>query len=445
MRLIVLFLFFCARVCSAQTFTVSANQRYVLKDKQPFIWIGDTAWELFHALNRESAERYLAKRAEQGFTVIQAVVLAELDGLSSPNAYGHTPLIGQDPAQPDERYFKHVDFIIDKAGELGLTLALLPSWGDKLYKDSWGKGPEIFNKENARQYGRWIGNRYKNRKNIIWITGGDRSPRKNSEDADIWRAMAQGIEDGAGGPEMALISFHPQPNEEGASEWFHRDSWLDFNMFQTGHCRDANVYEKILNAWNRTPHKPVLDGEPVYEDHPVCFNAGDLGTSSAYDVRKSVYLSVFSGGFGVTYGCHSVWQMNRPGVEPVNGPHYYWYDALNLPGANQMKHLKSLMASRPVLDRIPDQSLIEENHYDAHQRVQATRGKDYAFIYSAYGKPFTVYSGKITGNKLKACWYNPRNGETKDAGEKENRGKHVFIPPSGGYGHDWVLVLDGIN
>ena len=187
----------------------------------------------------------------------------------------------------------------------------------------------------------------------------------------------------------------------------------------------------------------MLDGEPIYEDHPVCFNAGELGTSGAYDIRKAVYLGMFAGGFGVTYGCHSVWQMNRPGAEPVNNPHYYWYQALDLPGANQMKHLKKLIASRPVLDRIPDQSLIEENNYDAHQRVQATRGKDYAFIYTAYGKPFTLNPGKIAGKTLRAQWYNPRTGESTDAGEIENSKKHVFTPPTTGYGHDWVLVLDG--
>lgn len=442
MRLTLIFLFLCT-LCRAQSFTVSENKRYLLKDQKPFIWIGDTAWELFHALNRDSAEYYLSKRAEQGFTVIQAVVLAELDGLNTPNAYGHTPLVDLDPTRPDEAYFKHVDFVIDKAGELGLTLALLPTWGDKLFKSSWGKGPEIFHPQNAYQYGRWIGNRYKDRKNIIWVLGGDRNPRKGSDDVEVWRAMARGIEEGAGGPEMALITFHPQPNEEGASEWFPRDSWLDVNMFQTGHCRDEAVYRKLFQAWNRLPHKPVLDGEPIYEDHPVCFNAGELGTSGAYDIRKAVYLGMFAGGFGVTYGCHSVWQMNRPGAEPVNNPHYYWYQALDLPGANQMKHLKKLIASRPVLDRIPDQSLIEENNYDAHQRVQATRGKDYAFIYTAYGNPFTLNPGKIAGKTLRVQWYNPRTGESTDAGEIENSKKHVFTPPTTGYGHDWVLVLDG--
>ena len=441
MRFTVLFLLLSFSFASAQTFTVSENQRYILKDKQPFTWIGDTAWELFHALDREQAGHYLTTRAAQGFTVIQAVALAELDGLGTPNAYGEIPLINQDLCCPNEAYFKHVDFIIDKARDLGLTVALLPTWGDKLYKSSWGKGPEIFTKDNAYDYGYWIGNRYKDRTNIIWVTGGDRQPRAGSSDVEVWRALARGIEAGTGGPDNALITFHPQPNEEGGSEWFHNEDWFDFNMFQTGHCRDTKVYEKLYNAWQRLPHKPVLDGEPIYEAHPVCFNLAEHGLSTAYDIRKSVYLSVFAGGFGVTYGCHNVWQMYRPGREPVNGPGNFWYESLHLPAAEQMRHLGRLIGSRPMLERVPDQSLVKENDLPPADRIQATRDKNYAFIYSAAGKPFTVHPGKLSGRNLKAHWYDPRTGKMTYAGKMKNRYPHQFTPP--GSGEDWVLVLDG--
>ncbi|RYZ80500.1 MAG: DUF4038 domain-containing protein, partial [Proteobacteria bacterium] len=71
---------------------ISEDKHYFLtKDNKPFMWLGDTAWELFHRLNREQADKYLQDRAAKGFTVIQAVVLAELDGLNEPNAYGDKP------------------------------------------------------------------------------------------------------------------------------------------------------------------------------------------------------------------------------------------------------------------------------------------------------------------------------------------------------------------
>lgn len=425
---------------------VADNQRYLVhQDGTPFFYLGDTAWELFHALNRQDTDRYLKRRAEQGFTVIQAVALAELDGLNTPNANGDKPLLNNDPKTPNEAYFKHVDYVIEKAGEYGLAIGLLPTWGDKVFKSTWGKGPEIFNPDNARLYGRWIGNRYKNQDNIIWILGGDRTPRDGSQDVAIWRAMADGIAEGLGGHDKGLISFHPQPNAlemGGSSHWFHQDKWLDFNMMQNGHCRDTPMYDKVAFVYNRQPAKPVMDAEPIYEDHPVCFNAKDLGTSNAYDVRKYAYLDLFAGAHGHTYGCHDIWQMFAPGKEPVNGPHYPWYEALDLPAANQMQFVKKLLTSRPLLDRVPDQSLLVEANNGPADRIQATRGRDYAFVYTAAGRPFTVYMGKISGGQVKAAWFDPRKGETREIGSFPNTGQQKFTPPSTGYGQDWVLLLD---
>ena len=43
---------------------VSENHRFlVYEDGRPFFYLGDTAWELFHRLNREEADRYLENRA----------------------------------------------------------------------------------------------------------------------------------------------------------------------------------------------------------------------------------------------------------------------------------------------------------------------------------------------------------------------------------------------
>lgn len=423
---------------------VSDNKRFLVKeDGSPFFWLGDTGWELFHRLNREEADRYLKNRADKGFTVIQAVVLAELDGLHDPNPYGQTPLENDDPTTPREAYFEHVDYIINKAASYGLYIGLLPTWADKVFKDRWGVGPEIFNPDNAFTYGKWLGNRYKATKNIIWIMGGDRNPRHEA-DVAIWRAMARGVEAGVGGPDKALITFHPQPNsleDGGSSKWFHNDAWLDFNMFQTGHCRENNVWDRVQVVYNRAPVKPVLDGETLYEDHPVCFNAKDLGTSSAYDVRKHAWLDVFAGAFGHTYGCHDIWQMYAPNRQPVNGPHYPWYEAIDLPGAGQMQYLRKLVESRPMLDRVPDQSIVADA-LGAGDRIQATRGKDYLFVYTAQGKPVRMNMGKISGKELVAYWYDPRNGEVKDGGRVANSGSKTFNAPASGYGQDWVLVLD---
>jgi hypothetical protein len=85
--------------------------------------------------------------------VIQAVVLAEMDGLHTPNAYGDKPLIDDDPTKPNEAYFKQVDYVVDKANSYNINIAMLPTWADKIFKDKWGTGPEIFNTSNAKIYG----------------------------------------------------------------------------------------------------------------------------------------------------------------------------------------------------------------------------------------------------------------------------------------------------
>ncbi|MEZ4848763.1 MAG: DUF4038 domain-containing protein [Bacteroidia bacterium] len=153
---------------------VSDNHRFlVAEDGKPFFYLGDTAWELFHRCNREEADMYLRKRAEQGFNVVQAVALAELDGLNTPNPYGATPLTNNDPTKPNEKYFQHVDYIIQRAAHHRIYIAL--SWahlGEINYKETfWEQAREIFTPENAQIFGKWIGARYKNQTNIIWVWG----------------------------------------------------------------------------------------------------------------------------------------------------------------------------------------------------------------------------------------------------------------------------------
>jgi hypothetical protein len=388
---------------------------------------------------------YLETRARQGFNVVQTVALAELDGLNTPNKYGETPLHNNDPSSPNEQYFTHVDFVINKAKELGIYIALLPTWGDKLFKDTWGTGPEVFNSENAYDFGIWLGKRYSDSENIIWIIGGDRNPRTDSDDVHVWNALANGVTDGVGGEDKALISFHPQPQEiGGSSTWFHNETWLDFNMHQTGHCANRGTYKNILHDYSLVPAKPVIDGEPLYEDHPNCFNAKDLGHSVPEDIRRVMYWNVFAGAFGQTYGCHDVWQMYTNDMQGINSPLRPWPVALELPMANQIKHLKNLFLSRPFFSRIPDQSIITATQEDNADYVIATRDTEgtYAMVYFPTGKAITLDLSMMEAKDLNIYWFDPRTGNAYSGGQLK-RSKMVQVnPPTSGKGHDWVLVID---
>jgi len=419
---------------------VSENRRFLVHaDGAPFFWQGDTAWELFHRLDREEAEAYLENRRMKRFTVLQAVALAELDGLNVPNAYGHRPLVDNDPARPDVKegpdndYWDHVDWIVKRAAEKGIFIGLLPTWGDKVVK-MWGVGPEIFSAEKARAYGAWIGARYKSSPNILWILGGDRPADKT---LDLWREMARGIKEGDGG--RHLMTFHP-PGGQNSAKWYHADDWLDLNMLQTGHARNSDSASRIDAIYRKEPAKPVLDGEPTYEDHPLSFKPQN-GYAEAIDVRKYLYWDLFAGACGHTYGCHNIWQMFQEGRKPISWAHASWKDSLDLPGAGQMRHARALLESRPFLSRVPDQSLIASDPGKGGDHVRATRGDGYALIYLPSGKPVTIALGKIRGEKVEAAWFDPREGTRKEIGLFSNSGTREFSPPEGGL--DWVLVIDG--
>ncbi len=419
---------------------------------KPFFWLADTAWELFHRLNMAEAETYLETRCKQGFNVIQAVVLAELDGLHTPNANGHVPLLGDDPTRPNEYYFRHVDAIIRMAAEKGLYVGLLPTWGDKVNGELWGIGPAIFNEENARTYGQFLGHRYQNNNNILWILGGDR-PTQGYE--AIWTAMAEGIEAGMG--KRPFRTYHPHGGAS-SSAHLHEANWLDMNMLQSGHVHlDMPNWEMITADYQRQPTKPVLDSEPCYEDHPVDAFLREWqpenGRFTDYDVRKQAYRAVFAGACGHTYGHHAVWQCWTLKHDPINFPTPTWPDAILRPGASQLHHLKNLMLSRPYLSRIPDQSMLpnqpdippldDTQHYEptraAHARATRCQNGTYGMVYFPNAEQtLHVDLSKLVG-KIKAAWFDPRNGRIHNIGEYENSTISFTSPIAG---PDWVLVLD---
>lgn len=293
-----------------------------------------------------------------------------------------------------------------------MYVGLLPTWGRYWYEGSGVKSNKpLFNKENSFAYGEFIGKRYKD-KQVIWILGGDRNI-KNEEQKEIIRAMAKGLEKGSEGRQ--LITFHPSGGS-GSSEWFHNDAWLDFNMRQNGHNSDyTNVYSKTLDDYRLSPVKPVIDGEPLYEDHPLSFSADRLGHSIAADVRRPLYWNLFNGAFGHTYGHHSVWQMydSQKNRHPVNNPLMSWQDAIDQPGAKQMMYGRLLVESRPFLTRIPDPSIIVADKVvtsvpgEGRYRFAATRDIEgtYVMIYVPVGRPFRVRTNVIKGDKIKAWWY----------------------------------------
>lgn len=417
---------------------VSANGRFLVQeDDTPFFFLGDTGWAAIQRLDREEVARYLQDRESKGFTVIQTVAISEFDGLTVPNPYGELPFANLDPTQPNDAYFHHVDDLVEQAGALGMYVALLPTWGDKVGPVGWGTGPEVFTPQNAETYGRYLGQRYRDAP-LIWVVGGDRTPKEERHFA-TWRALAAGLDAGDGG--RHLMTFHPQ-GRQSSSTVFHDDDWLDFNMIQSGHRhRDFANYAMIEHDYALTPTKPIFDGEPCYEDHPVVDGAGYFGE---YDARRAAYWALFAGAFGHTYGANGIFQCWRPGMEDRFGVRRSWQDALRLPGAAQLRHVRALLESRPFLDRIPDQSLLVGDPGSGADHRRATRATDssYALIYSPTGLPFTADLSALSGKRVIAHWYDPRTGSASEVGAFATDTAQEFNPPSSGHDNDWVLALD---
>lgn len=427
---------------------VSKNQHYfVTEDGKPFFWLGDTGWLTFGKLDREGVNKYFADRKAKGFNVVQIMVLHNINAV---NVYGDSALINEDVSKPlttpgnnfnnkDEYdYWDHVDYVLDVAQKNGIYVGMVPVWGTNV-----SKGDKV-SKEQATQYAKFLANRYKNRTNIIWMNGGD---THGNEFKDIWNAIGSTLK--TNNPDQ-LVTFHPFGRTD-SSDDYHTASWLDFNMFQSGHRRydqdtlpgsfKEDNYKFVQRDLTLKPTKPTLDGEPSYEGIPHGLHDTLQPLWKASDVRRYGYWSVFAGAAGYTYGHNAVMQMFRKGDKPAYGNKVFWYDAINAPGAGQMVYLKKLMLEFPYLERVPDQSMIA-NQGEKYDYLVATKGKNYALIYTYTGRKIAVNMGKISGDKVTATWYDPRNGQKTKIGVFDNKGTKEF-QPSGKKedGNDWVLIL----
>ena len=434
---------------------VSENHRYLMtEDGKPFFWLGDTGWLLFNKLDRDQAVKYLDDRSKKGFNVVQAMVLHTVP---SVNVYGDSSLVNANVSTPDTTagndfadsaaydYWDHVDYIIEKAEEKGIYMALVPVWGTNVKNG-------MVNSQQAEQYATFLTNRYKDRSNIIWLNGGD---IKGSDSLQVWKTMGETLRKN---DPNHLITFHPR-GRTASSDWFHNEDWMDFNMVQSGHRRydqDTSSNEvkhygednwKFMEAdLKMKPLKPTVDGEPSYEGIPQGLHDTLEPRWTDADVRRYGYWSVFSGAFGYTYGQNSLMQMHqKTDTTSAYGSKELWSEGINAPGSSQMQYLKELMLSKPYFERVPDQSLLAENG-EKYNRILATRGKDYAFIYTYTGRNMKVNMGKIEGEKVKASWFDPRTGKYTDIAEIENKGTHEFNPPGDEKnGNDWVLVLSSLG
>ncbi|MCD6347989.1 MAG: DUF4038 domain-containing protein, partial [Bacteroidales bacterium] len=224
-----------------------------------------TVWSLIRNGSREDIAELMTICKSQKFNMISAVIpflrsnidsltysslsfVCDSVGIPDPSRPITTP--GNNPEVPGEYdFWNHVDFVIDQAAENGIYISLHPTWGNLVsggYNGSLAGEKIIFNTTNAYKYGMWLGQRYGEKDNLLWMLGGDRSAIYEHADGiydyrEVWHAMAEGLADGINSVNKQdgqadysdiLMSYHPRKWAPNSSEWFHNDPWLSFNSIQ---------------------------------------------------------------------------------------------------------------------------------------------------------------------------------------------------------------------
>ena len=429
---------------------VSDNHKYLFHGETPFYWMGDTAWLMLQRSSREDVDTYLKNRADKGFNVIQTDfvhTVPQTDHFGNHAVAGDTdftkPLV-----EGEYTYWDHVEYAIAKAEELGLYMGLLPVWGSSIVKGEW------LNMNNVTAYANFIGERFQKYPNIIWIMGGD---VRGDVHPEVWDAMAQILR--GYNPER-IICYHPF-GRTSSSQWFQDRSWLDVDMFQSGHRRydqrdlkswddlskaddwfGEDNWKYVLRDHSRAVIRPTLDAEPSYEQIPQGLHDPKEGFWQDHDVRRYAYWSVLAGACGFTYGSNAVMQFLKPCYVPAYGADCNWDEAIHHPGSGQVVLLKELMERFPYWTGEPCQQMLEGFEGEKYRRVSCFAGKDFAIFYDYTGRAFDVKLGMLSGKRINTWWMDPTSGKFSFAGCLENHGVHTFTPARRALGqNDTVLVL----
>lgn len=421
---------------SMKRLTVSDNDHYIVdEDGNDFFLQADTAWQLVVDLSTSEIETYLDDRKAKGFNAV--MFSSEWGNLA--NYYGDRPFTGNDISVFNSDYWDIVDFAIEEAAERDMYVYLFPFWARESMYDSGDLfyaqvNPTVTSK--FTDFATTLGARYKDYTNVVWILGGDYEADDAWEQTaieELAKYLAYGINGATDDFSDMLITYHPIRTPT-TSDWFHTDTWMMVHSVQTGHRTYADI---IDDDWALTePTKPTWDSEPRYENIWVNLTEAD-GTWDDEDVRNSIWRSLFQGGYGITYGANEVWQFCDGSCS--YGDNGTWEDALDHPGASQMKHITTLMTARPYTTRVPFDTIIASDTATIAEGTGDASGK-WAMIYISDGS-VTVDRSDMAGT-FSAYWYNPRTGYSSTIGTNyATTGTDIEFTPSDDT-TDWVLVLD---
>lgn len=414
---------------------VSADGRY-LEDSsgRPFYFVGDTHWPLFWHYSLRDAQRIIDDRAAKGFT---AMLVSVAPFRNKANADGHRAFRDLATLAVDEEYFAHADRVLEYAADKGLAVYAVALW--------WANYHEDVEAEELGVYGRWLGRRWKDRDNLIWVIGGDERFRRS--DLSRFRALAEGIR--AGGARQ-IMSFHPfgglpwWSSGHSSSEYLSDEPWLDFSSVQA-HTFGGRMVDRVLRDYDRRPTQPVILIEPWYFGTRLRDRAlGFPIHQPALRIRQALYQARIGGGsFGEGYGAWPFWYHASSQAE--------WREALdNQPAAVQIAtHMRRLFESLEWWRLAPDRDgsvLVGGGGWRwLWNRAVAAGGSDrsFAVVYVPTHRKVEIRLDWFSGPVV-ARWYDPTNGRFSRAGAYQNDSVRRFEPPpkNDADDSDFILVLE---
>ncbi len=438
---------------------VSANGHY-LEDAsgQPFLLHGDTAWSLIVQLTKEEAEEYLENRRQKGVnSIIVNLIEFKYADNAPKNRAGDAPFATPGNfSTPNEAYFAHADWVVSKAGEKGMLAVLNPCYtGNRppgsSNLDGWANAIVASEPAICRNYGRYLGQRYKGFSNIIWQAGGDQMPPAGSTLEKNWLEILQGIKDIA-------------PGGFWTAHWKNLTTALDNPAFAPNMSLD-NVYTgnrayiQTLRAYKRTNPRPTFLNEANYEGLGLA-SFSKPENESPQMMRAQAYWALLSGAAGHHFGSHYIWTFDWSGFH-AKYRDKGWRAGMESQGSREMAIVKRLFEARAWQHLIPDQdhSVVtkgygtfgEDDRSSGGDYVTAARTSDgklvMAYVPSTNEgtRIFTVNMARLS-SPANARWYNPTSGmfTAIEGSPLVNRGSREFTTPgdNGTGTNDWVFVLE---
>lgn len=417
---------------------VSADHRHLVdQNDHPQFMAADTAWNLFSRLSDDEVAQYLDARQQQGFTtILTSAVDISAGGIDGVNRDGQTPFT-DGFGHPNPAYFDHVDAVLEQAADRGLSIVMVPAWLSAATEQP------SYTTENAFSYGTWLGERYAETANLIWMVGGDWGSVAGAEgmcpkEAET-RALAEGIRSA---DQRHLMTYHPGAGL--ASSMCYNDAeWLDINS-NYWDFDDQNVssaYRFMYRDHPNSPTRPTIMIETGYEGPFPTDPVPDALT--ARTSRMQSYFMVLSGAFGFTYGANQTYAMDNGNPNAART----WQETLTIPGGFHQGYVARLFSDLPWWKLEPDRSMViggaeTEGEQDYVTSARAADGT-LAVAYVPDPRVVTVDMSRFAG-PVDAQWFDPTNNTFVDAGTSvKNTGSHEFDPPatnSAGDG-DFVLVL----